>query len=669
MTMVALLGHPAKSASPLPNTTVSTHCQFLKDSPATYPTPQLPETHEFYSLAVLRDIPTDVPTTAVADDYDDDDRSQCHPSISVDDITTIDPTFLQERDAFYTELLHISHSLGVSTQKTNEELHDSVTAASTADNDSPAIDDPDSIHAFLSELDDLHNELLLLLPQPSASSPHTPANDACETNDGNIEYANNDLDDNNDHDNAESSNAAYNKVDHDINERINNECDNTEIKDNLTGVATPRTNDNTIEHEPADSDGVTSSPPMTQETHTDTITPAGSIVAASDPPAAAEPDRITFLKELDALHNELTLMLLPRTFLPRTTDVTHIPMTAAMNNDRDHTVHISDECNNNETHHKERHHNDHSYAHHPHDNHASDNRVNEISDHADRTTDDRRHNDHQHDDKNKTNATEHEARDNKTCENDGCTKLLSPMRHSRQYTPTFQTIGHATHNQHKSQTDSAPSAMKQREVEMTKTDNKSDTTLAQLRILLAQLEEINNQFARWLDTLTIEKPTTTPDNTRGNQMNPLDAPTATTPTIIQSTPSQHNKHQAYTFLVTRGNDPTGGMFLLLSPSAKHLPNVRIPPWPPPRAQTKGPNQDLPWNHTQITNLLSTPDARLFRLMPHEHNPIWPFPILNHIPCPSDFTNKHDHKHVRFKTMPPCNPGPMRLWPKADLRPP
>jgi len=61
----------------------------------------------------------------------------------------------------------------------------------------------------------------------------------------------------------------------------------------------------------------------THETQTDTITPAGSIIATSNPPAAAEPDRITFLKDLDALHNELTLMHSTRTFLPRTTDATY----------------------------------------------------------------------------------------------------------------------------------------------------------------------------------------------------------------------------------------------------------------------------------------------------------------------------------------------------------
>jgi len=178
MTMVALIGHHVKNASPSPNTTISTLCKLLQDSPASYPTPQQSETHEFYWPAVLRDIPTDVPMTAAARDAnndDDDDRCRCHPSISVDDITTINPTFLQEREVFYTEFLQFAHSFGVSTTSTNEAQNDSVTTASNAaKNDSLAIDDLDSIHAFLSELDALHHELILRLPKPSASPPMYP---------------------------------------------------------------------------------------------------------------------------------------------------------------------------------------------------------------------------------------------------------------------------------------------------------------------------------------------------------------------------------------------------------------------------------------------------------------------------------------------------------------
>jgi len=47
--------------------------------------------------------------------------------------------------------------------------------------------------------------------------------------------------------------------------------------------------------------------------------------------------------------------------------------------------------------------------------------------------------------------------------------------------------------------------MKQRKVETTNVANTPDKTLAQLWIVLKQLEEINIQFAWWLDTLTIKK--------------------------------------------------------------------------------------------------------------------------------------------------------------------
>jgi len=50
----------------------------------------------------------------------------------------------------------------------------------------------------------------------------------------------------------------------------------------------------------------------------------------------------------------------------------------------------------------------------------------------------------------------------------------------------------------------------------TLTADKSDAIFTQLLILLVQLEEINIQFALLLNTLTIPKPTTTPNNPSGN---------------------------------------------------------------------------------------------------------------------------------------------------------
>jgi len=78
MTMVALIGHPAKSASPLPTMIISTHCQVLQEPTASYLTMQHPETNDFYLTAVLCNIPMDIPTTAAALDANDDDDDDDH---------------------------------------------------------------------------------------------------------------------------------------------------------------------------------------------------------------------------------------------------------------------------------------------------------------------------------------------------------------------------------------------------------------------------------------------------------------------------------------------------------------------------------------------------------------------------------------------------------------
>ncbi len=54
---------------------------------------------------------------------------------------------------------------------------------------------------------------------------------------------------------------------------------------------------------------------LTKETHSD-IVPAGSVDATSNPPADAKPEYTIFIKELHALHNELTILLLPSTSPP-----------------------------------------------------------------------------------------------------------------------------------------------------------------------------------------------------------------------------------------------------------------------------------------------------------------------------------------------------------------
>ncbi len=544
MTMVALLGNPVKIASPLPRVTPNKLSQMLKEPTAMYLTPHPQKTPIFYPTVVLRDSPMDVSTTTAtsnAYDVNDDNRCRTHSLID-DDNSTPDPPFFHDWDDSYKDLKLIIHLTGASiasTQVTHTDIIvpiGSIVAAS----DPPADVNPERT-TFLKELDALHNKLFLSSTGASiVSTNETPTNTFVPA--GSVVVAS---------DPPAAAKPDYSTFLKELNALHNKLCIHS------TGALLV----------------------CTQEIHADTIIPTGSIIEASDPTVAAKPDCTTFLKELNALHNKLPLMLLPRPFLPHTTNATDTPITVTMNNDQDPTIIISNAHKSNKTHHKKDHPNDHIYAHHLHNKHASNNRVNEISDHAEHPTDDRRHGDHQHDDKNKINAMVYAANDNKTCDNDGCTQPLFLMWHSQQYTLTFPTIGHATHNQHKRQPNSMPLAMKQRKVGTITTDNKSDMTLVQMWILLEQLKEINIQFAQWLNTLNIETPTTTPKNTPGNPMNPLAAPNATTPTILQSIPSPHKKHQAYTFFATHVNDPIGGMFLLLLPPDRHLPNVCIPPWP------------------------------------------------------------------------------------------
>jgi len=148
MTMVALIGHPAKSASPLPTMFTSTHCQMPNEPTASYLPTIYPETNVFPLAAVLHDIPMDIPTTAAAfdaddNDNDDDDRGRSyHLSSAHDAIPTIDPTFLQEWDTFYTEFLAFVNSTGALTPSTNENTSKHKPAGSVvATNNPPAADD------------------------------------------------------------------------------------------------------------------------------------------------------------------------------------------------------------------------------------------------------------------------------------------------------------------------------------------------------------------------------------------------------------------------------------------------------------------------------------------------------------------------------------------------
>jgi len=62
--------------------------------------------------------------------------------------------------------------------------------------------------------------------------------------------------------------------------------------------------------------------------NTTAVVPASSVIATSDPPAATKPEHITFLQEMDALHNELILLLGPSTFSPCLIDNKNTTMTA-----------------------------------------------------------------------------------------------------------------------------------------------------------------------------------------------------------------------------------------------------------------------------------------------------------------------------------------------------
>jgi len=211
----------------------------------------------------------------------------------------------------------------------------------------------------------------------------------------------------------------------------------------------------------------------------------------------------------------------------------------------------------------------------------------------------------------------------------------------------------------------------QQSPQQTPTDDTSNTTLMQLWILLAQLEVINSQFALWLNTFTIKKSTTTPDNTPGNPMNLSDAPSETTPTIIWSTPSLPNQQPAHPQLAACVSDPTGWMFLLMSPSDRHPPTVHTP-----LAPLQSHNQKAT-TKTFHGTLHGSPTCSL-PLMPISYNSCRTNTIpsghpsyltTSHIPCPLDFRNKNDHKHVCFRTPTLCHPGPMIFWPKEDMHPP
>ncbi len=158
----------------------------------------------------LQDIPTYISTTAATlntDDINDDDFHQSHPSLSTK-TSAFTPAFLQQWDEVYNDFLHLAHAIGVLTLSTNEELIASLPAVPNAvDSNFPANNnDPETITAFLSKLDNLHNRLIQLINLFSTLTSCTPATMAAPVNNDHVSNHHN----NDKHDNSKCNNNCNN---------------------------------------------------------------------------------------------------------------------------------------------------------------------------------------------------------------------------------------------------------------------------------------------------------------------------------------------------------------------------------------------------------------------------------------------------------------------------
>jgi len=308
--------------------------------------------------------------------------------------------------------------------------------------------------------------------------------------------------DNNDHDNTDSRHATYIKDNCDINKRVNNECDNTDRYHPSTGATTPSTNENIIDHEPAE-----------------------FAVALSDPPTAADPELHHAFQNLDDLHSEMKYLLRPSDTFPSSTRKTSGATSNA------------------------------SWVH--------DDNENEDQNYDNRNNEDRRHDNHNKEDRNSDYCA---TNNRGTHDNDGNDECVTEERHNNDrandqgtnddHTPTpayptplkRQSSPPLYTQQRACQPDTAPSAMPLCGLETTQPDpakeklfspndtnsprptpldDKSDATLQKLWILLKQLEEINIQFALLLDILAMTpKPSLPPSNHVEGYSQHSDAPTA-----------------------------------------------------------------------------------------------------------------------------------------------
>jgi len=162
--MVALLGNPVKSASPLPRAPPYKLSQMMQEPTVMHPTPQPQKTPIFYPTAALRDSATDVSTTAAtanAYDVNDDDRCRTRPLIDNDN-STPDPPFFHDWDDLHKDFKLFIHSTGASIVRTQATHTDTTVPAGfiVADSDPPVATKKDCT-TFFKELEALHNELFL----------------------------------------------------------------------------------------------------------------------------------------------------------------------------------------------------------------------------------------------------------------------------------------------------------------------------------------------------------------------------------------------------------------------------------------------------------------------------------------------------------------------------
>ncbi len=631
--MVTLPDNPRTT----PHLPLTTHShQPRKPSPevnaSIFPPPTTCCTPLFSRNTTLRDRSTTIPTTAAASDAVDNEQTPAHSTSPHSDDTTTDSLslFLHEWNISYNEFVRSSTDR---TEITTSDFFDSDVV--DADDDDPA-----STYAkFLSELDDLHNELTQLISSSSASPPCTkdtknePARDendnTAHTTD---ERNNNDRDDNrsnNDNDsNNDDSNSGH--AERSTDERIQHNHDNCTDNDRRD------TNDNDNDNRSTD-----------VRDHVD-ITAATKDTDASD-------------------HND-------RDNIGRDNhdhDTGHCSTDNPVHTQRAQIEHKTDDCNkadsgNADRATNQRDNNDRSMT--PacqpqynqqstlptdHDNHQPNNDTSAI---AERANDARVTTDHDNakctkserdnDERNKADRG-NEAQNTEKHDNGSHSPNTERQPHDRRQPTHPLATDHHPNNPH-SHSDTRD------------TRAPEDATLRQLWIVLAQLEEINHQFALFLATLPIPQHSTTPSQpssalppgalTPNNFKILHDALPATSPrsgTLSNQMTdlNQPDNTRLPNLLLPSTTDPnpTGQLLLTKLPSGTQILTIRTPPWPPPMLQTVSPTPAIEWhNPGPVTNTRPVKQ--------HTPNNTLKSPAYNPTTCPSLVISKHCtyKNYVRFK---------------------